>query len=127
MAKNDAQKFLGLLAPFAPYMTEELYQTLFITGEAKKTNSKKAKFSSIHRSSWPVFSEELTKDSMLEIAVQVNGKFKMAVLLEAEKVILDKQLEKQVLNHPKVQSLLGGKTITKTIVVPNRLVNFIVE
>lgn len=127
MATNDAQKFLGLLAPFAPYMTEELYQTLFIQVGTKKTDFQKAKFSSIHRSRWPMFSEELTKDSILEIAVQVNGKFKMAVSLEAKKIVQDKQLEKQVLNHPKVQSLLDGKTMRKTIIVPNRLVNFILE
>ena len=120
MTKNDAQKFLGLLAPFAPYMTEELYQTLFIQVGTKN-------FSSLHRSSWPVFSEELTKDAVLEIAVQVNGKFKTTVSLEAKKVIQDKQLEKQVMNHPKVQSLLGGKTVTKTIIVPKRLVNFILH
>ena len=120
MAKDDAQKFLGLLAPFAPYMTEELYQTIFAKAGTKN-------FSSIHRSSWPTFSEELTKDSILEIAIQVNGKFKTTVSLKATELVDTTQFEKLVLAHPKVQSLLNGKTVTKTIVVPNRLANFILD
>lgn len=118
-SKEDAEKFLRLLAPFAPYLTEELYQEMFV---------KKGKtFVSIHTSGWPEYREELTLESEIEIAVQFNGKFRHAVRLAAE-IVQDKAaLEKAIQADERVGASLQGKTVQKVIVVPGKLVNFVLR
>jgi leucyl-tRNA synthetase len=117
MSREDAVKFLSLLAPFAPYMTEELYQKQFSGGQ--KT------FTSIHRSSWPSYQENLTVESELEIAVQINGKFKARVRVSSAVAQDKKSLEKAILEAEQVQFLLKDKVVKQAIVVPGRLVNFV--
>jgi leucyl-tRNA synthetase len=117
MSREDAVKFLSLLAPFAPYMSEELYQKQF---------EKSSKiFASIHRAAWPAYQEKLTIESELEIAVQINGKFKAIVSVSAEIAQDKNSLEKAILAANQVQSLLKDKVVKQTIVVPSRLVNFV--
>lgn len=116
ISKTDAESFLRLLAPFAPYMTEELYQTKFTSGE----------FVSIHTSGWPTYNESLTQANVVEVVVQVNGKVKARLSLPAE-VAKDKAvLEKTAMADIKVAQLLEGKTIKKIIVVPGKLVNVVI-
>jgi len=115
LGKKDSLSFLKLLAPLAPYMTEELYQKLSDTsGE------------SIHKVGWPEFDGEKVKESMVEIAVQVNGKLREVLSLDAGEVGDKEKVVEMALKSEKVKKWLGEGESNKVIFVPGRLVNFVV-
>lgn len=103
--------FVQCLAPFAPHITEELWQILGYEG-------------SVHHSQFPVFDEAKLVENEIEIVLQVSSKIrgKMVVPADANAAAIE-ELAK---SDPNVQKHLDGKQIRKTIVVPGKLVNFIV-
>ncbi|MFH1192732.1 MAG: leucine--tRNA ligase [Candidatus Jorgensenbacteria bacterium] len=103
--------FLKLLAPFAPHLAEELWSEL-----GHKT--------SIHLEKWPTYDPRLIKESEVTIAVQVNGKLRGTVRAPAGAA--QNAVERLVQSDAKLQAALQGKTIKKTVFVPDRLVNFVV-
>jgi leucyl-tRNA synthetase len=107
----DYKLFLRILAPFAPYMTEDLWAML---GEKK----------SIHISEWPKWNKKKIVDQMIKIAVQVNGKVRAE--LEIELTMSEDQIKDLALHQSNVMTWIAGKEITRVIYVPNRLVNIVV-
>jgi leucyl-tRNA synthetase len=105
------EKFILLLAPFAPHMAEEVWAALGHT-------------ESIANAPWPAFDPALVKDDTLEIAVQVNGKLRdtISIAADADSAIV----QKLALASEKVQKALDGKTPKKVIVVPRKIVNIVV-
>jgi leucyl-tRNA synthetase len=103
--------FVQCLAPFAPHITEELWQILGHEG-------------SVHHSHFPAFDEAKLVENEIEIVLQVSSKIrgKMVVPADADAAAIE-ELAK---SDPNVQKHLDGKQIKKTIVVPGKLVNFIV-
>lgn len=104
--------FILLLAPFVPHIAEELWQRL--GGET-----------TLAYEPWPSFDAELAKLNTVTIAVQVNGKLRDT--LEVAEECTEEELLSQARALPKVQSHLSGKTTVREIVVPRRLVNFVVK
>ena len=104
---------LLMLAPIAPHITEELWQKF------------KPESGSIHTQSWPAFDEELAAEDLITLVVQVNGKVRDRLEIQAG---TSKEETEQIASAaPKVQSFLEGKQISKVIVVPDRLVNIVCE
>ncbi len=109
---HDAMSaFVQCLAPFAPHITEELWQVLGHEG-------------SVHHSRFPAYDESKLVENEIEIVLQVSSKIrgKMIVPADADAAAIE-ELAK---SDPNVQKHLDGKQIKKTIVVPGKLVNFIV-
>ncbi len=104
--------FIVLLAPFAPHMAEELWKL------AGKQNSV------FDTTAWPSFDEELASAEKMTIAVQVNGKVRATVELDADSS--DETVRAEALAQPNVQRYLAGKEPRKIIVVPGRLVSIVV-
>jgi leucyl-tRNA synthetase len=106
------EKFVLLVSPFAPHMAEELWLALGHTGTLAHEN-------------WPKFDPALAREDTIEIPVQVNGKVrsKVAVAADADKNVL----EAAARADQRVAELLSGKEIVKTVVVPGRLVNFVIK
>ena len=101
-----------LLAPFAPHLCEELWQ---LFGHPK----------TLACEPWPKFDPALVLDDTVEVPLQVNGKLrsKMVVPRDANQ----DEMEKQARADVKIAEMLLGKTVVKTIVVPGRLVNFVIQ
>jgi leucyl-tRNA synthetase len=99
------------MAPFAPYVVEEMWQELGEKGP-------------VLRVSWPAFDPELAREDQIEVPVQVNGKLRsrVSVALGADR----DELERLAKADPKVQAHLDGKVVRKVIVVPDKLVNIVV-
>jgi leucyl-tRNA synthetase len=103
---------LLLLAPFAPYISEELWAA---RGHAY----------SVHQQPWPVWDEETAKEDTFELVVQVNGKVREKIEVAAGTD--DEALKEIALNSERIQEdWLNGKTPRKVIVVRGRLVNIVV-
>jgi leucyl-tRNA synthetase len=104
--------FVQMLAPFAPYLAEELWEELGRTGPVFKTP-------------WPDFDPELAKEEAAEIVVQVNGKVRGRV--SAAFGAPQDEVQALALSDAKVQPFLEGKTVVKVIVLPDKLVNIVVK
>jgi leucyl-tRNA synthetase len=101
-----------LLAPFAPFLSAELWQE--VGGEG-----------SILRTPWPKFDDALAKENEIEIPVQVNGKLRSLVRIAAEAT--PQEMEKLALADAKLQAFIAGKQVAKVIVVPGKMVNVVVR
>jgi len=109
--KEDFKKFLQILAPFAPHVTEELWNIL---GEKK----------SINISKWPKWDEKLIKDEEVKIVIEVNGKVRAEMMIQVNEKE-DEIKERAVLNE-NVKKFLPNLDIKKIIYVKNRLINIVV-
>lgn len=118
---EDFKMFLQILAPFAPHITEEIWQKLKTV--FKKVSQKTVFGDSIHLSSWPKWDENLTKDKEIKIAVQVNGKVRSEILIEVDEE--EESVKKKVLSNQTVLKYLFGKTPQKIIYVKNRVINIL--
>ncbi|MGN6135171.1 MAG: leucine--tRNA ligase, partial [Aureliella sp.] len=106
------ETFVLLLAPLAPHIAEELWKLL-------------GHQTSLACEPWPQYDEAFLKDEEVEVVVQVNGKIRARITVPPE---LDQAaLESQVRQDARLDEWTGGKTIVKAIIVPGRLVNFVVK
>jgi leucyl-tRNA synthetase len=112
IAKEVFELLTLMLNPMVPHLAEELWEIL---GHTRDT---------LAHAAWPKFVPELAAEDQVEIVVQVNGRVKGKVSVEAG---LDKnELEKRVRSDQKTAKLLDGKRILKIVVVPDKLVNLVV-
>src|SRR3989344_3510041 len=114
------ENFLKMLAPFAPFLTEELWQKFKKAKSFKKQNS-------IHLQDWPKFDKNKIKEDRFNLVVQINGKVRAT--LDAPVGISEKDAEKLVFEDESIKKYFrppGGGSPKKTIVDPNRLINFVV-
>jgi leucyl-tRNA synthetase len=109
--KEALQTVVVSLSPFAPHITEELWQRL-----GNPPNILKA--------TWPTYDEEIIKAEKLTLVIQVNGKLRSRIEVLAD---LDAEaIKQQALADPKIQPWTFGKSIRNVIYVPGRLVNIVV-
>jgi leucyl-tRNA synthetase len=109
--KSVIEKFVLILAPFAPHIAEELWQKL---GNEK----------SLAYEPWPEYDKQLIKEKEIELAVQVNGKIKDRIVVPAEAD--EEQIKQKALASEKVIAAIAGKEPKKIIVIKSRLVNIVV-
>jgi leucyl-tRNA synthetase len=101
-----------LLAPFAPYLSQEIWDELGYPGP-------------VFREPWPSFDAELAKEDEAEIVIQVNGKLRGRIY--ASFGTGREELESRALADEKVVPFLAGRQVLKLITVPDRLVNIVVK
>jgi len=101
-----------MMAPVTPYVAEEMWEIL-------------GNDFSVHQQAWPVYNEELATVASIEIPVQINGKVRDKVVVEAG-LSQEEQLAAAKASS-RIQELIAGKTIVKEISVPGRLVNIVVR
>lgn len=110
---NEAiEKLILILNPFVPHITEEMWSEL---GHEDR----------VYQQKWPEFDASALELEEIEIIVQINGKLKDKMVFE--KNAAKEVVEKTALESTKVQEAIAGKTVVKTIVVPNKLINFVVK
>ncbi len=109
--KAEYKTLLTLLNPFAPHMTEELYSELF--------------GSILSEGTWVEYDEAKTIDDEIEIVVQINGRVKAKMMVDAN--INRDDMQKEALENDEVKALIDGMQIVKVIAVPGKLVNIVVK
>jgi len=115
MSAEDILSFIKILAPFAPFMAEELYQEMI-----KKDKS-------IHLDTWPKWDEDLALEQQVSIAVQVNGKVRGEVMVTHDQLEDKDTVLAAAKEVKRVQSYLEGKKLVKEIYVPGKIVSLVVE
>ena len=106
------RKLVLILAPFAPYLAAELWETL---GES----------SNLLREPWPKYDPGLAKEDEVEMVVQVNGKNRARITVSADAT--EAEIKNAAFADEKVRAACAGKEIVKVLVVKGRLVNIVVK
>lgn len=110
LSHSQLSRYAQILSVFAPHLGEELWSMLGYEGSVSLTD-------------WPAFDENLCKQDELTYPIQINGKLRVKMNLDAE---ASKEIVEQKAREA-AHSYLEGKTVKKVIVVPKRLVNFVVQ
>ncbi|MEK7605582.1 MAG: class I tRNA ligase family protein [Patescibacteria group bacterium] len=132
VSRQEAEVLLKLLSPFAPHMTEELWERIHTDLKQidadTKNQSKSAlnQWKSIHLSSWPAFDQGAIERGETVIAVQINGKLRGTFVLNDPKASQE-EVERIANEDPAVKRHIEGKTIRKVIYVPHKILNFVVS
>jgi len=111
LPKVAMKKFLILLSPFAPHITEELWTQM---GNEK----------SIFLEKWPEYDSKMIKDKTIEMVVQINGKVRDKIQVSID--ISEEETKEKALASEKVQKFINNKEIKKVIFVKGRLISIVV-
>ncbi|NLN14843.1 MAG: leucine--tRNA ligase [Tissierellia bacterium] len=112
ITKKDLETFLILLNPVAPHITEEIWQEVGLGGY-------------LHESTWPGYDEAKTKDQVIELPVQVNGKLRATIQVDVEAEQDD--VREMALGDENVKKYIEGKNIVKEIYVKGKIYNIVVK
>ncbi len=112
ISKKDYRTMLQLLNPIAPHITEELNEMCKL-GDAFTV------------SSWPKYDETKMKATSYEIGVQINGKLRASIEIEADEE--ENSIKEKAFNNENVKKYTEGKEIIKTIIIPNKIVSIVVK
>lgn len=113
IAQNDFEDFLKIVAPFAPYITEEIWRNTLGHTE------------SIHLSPWPQIDSEALIETTVTLPIQVNGKVRSQIIIsvdESEEDVLHKALHDEA-----IMSWIQDAQIIKKIYVPKRIINIVIK
>lgn len=121
ISREEIEVYLKLLAPFAPHMTEHLFQMLK-NSKFEIRNSKFGKEDSIHLSEWPKWDEKYLEEKIATVIVQVNGKKRGEVEISSQEIEDRSLLENKA--REVVAKYIEGFEIKKIIYVPGKIINF---
>jgi leucyl-tRNA synthetase len=112
--KEALESLTLMLAPAAPHISEELWESLGHSGGLISGGAR-----------WPTAIEQLARKTELEIPVQVNGKLRSRVLTAAG--VTEEELRTAALKDERIRAIIEGCELVKVIVVPQRLVNIVIK
>ncbi|KKQ66693.1 MAG: Leucine-tRNA ligase [Candidatus Daviesbacteria bacterium GW2011_GWA2_38_24] len=128
---EEYKTFLILLAPFAPHVTEELWQTV-ILNEVKDLDSssdghrtQNDRFNSIHNQAWSVYEEKYLVQAQVKIPVQVNGKLRDFLIVDSSLLENQKEIEERAFASEKIKKYLNGNNPKKTIYIPGKMLSIV--
>ena len=110
--------FIRVIAPFAPFLAEELWQELNNYRDEDFSRDK-----SVHLQSWPSYDESILEQESVTLAVQVNGKLRSTILASPDES--EESIKARVLSDPKLKKYLVNKDIKKFIYIKRRIINIV--
>ena len=110
--REGIETIVTILAPFTPHIGEELWTMI-------------GKEGSVFNISWPKYDESALVQDEVEVIVQVNGKLRDKISMDAN--IAREDMEKIALESEKVKAAIEGKNVVKVIAVPKKLVNIVIK
>jgi leucyl-tRNA synthetase len=117
VGKDQWGRFLQLLAPFAPFITEEMWQLLH--------RSDIDLVKGVHQSTWPEYDNDLLQSQSVVIGVQINGKRRAEITVIPDAT--EAQVRQQVMDLEIVHKWIEGKEFTKFVYIPGRVINIVVK
>ena len=110
VTKKDFEAFLILLAPFAPFITEELWEAI-------------GNKPSVHKARWPEYDKKALKQDNFILVIQINGKTRHTI--KVAKGLSEKDVLKIILAEEKIKKIIGDNMLKKVFFVPERLINIV--
>ncbi len=117
LSTQEALLFTKILAPFAPFMAEEIYHQLAGVSQEE----------SVHQQSWPDYDEELAQEAAVEIGIQVNGKLRGTIRIPSGEVEDKEAVLEASKSVDSVAKYLQGQELIKEIYVPGKIVSLVVR
>jgi leucyl-tRNA synthetase len=118
-SKDVWSNFIPLLAPFAPHLAEELWQTCFHSNRSPEQSD----YPFVCKSAWPTFDESLARDDEIKIGVQINGKARGEIALPPD---CDQDTAVRIAHEDKtISAALASVDVKKIVFVKNRILNFV--
>ena len=111
--KKYAEGYIKLLNPIAPYITEEIWQKVL------------GKNQTIANEKWPTYSENVLEEDNFNLVVQINGKLRAVISIS--KNLSKEEIKETVLNDSKIKSFIQDKKIAKIIIIPNKVINIVLN
>ncbi|MDO8504957.1 MAG: class I tRNA ligase family protein [bacterium] len=112
---------LQLLNPFAPHVTEELWEKFSKSSETSKSSESSKKL--LAQQPWPQYDPALIKEETIELVVQVNGKVRDRIAAAAD--ILEDEAKALAMGSEKVKKWLGGQKVKEVVFVKGKLINIV--
>ncbi len=112
---GDLKSFIRLLAPFAPYMTEELYSRISDEGEV-----------SVHVSLWPKADDKYLVDDKVTIPVAINGKRRSQIEVSSQQVGNETEVLKLAMKDEGIAKWIETKEVVRKIYIPGKMVNLVI-
>lgn len=112
ITKGEIKSLIIILNPFAPHITEEMWQNLGFSGKLSETK-------------WIKYDEAKCAEANTEVVVQINGKIKARISMPLD--TKENDMLALALSEESVKSAIGEKIVVKRICVPNKLVNIVVK
>jgi len=112
ITRGELKSFLILLNPFAPHLTEEMWQINNFGGM-------------LHEQSWVKWDDELAKEDLVAVPVQINGKIRGTISISVDAAQED--AKELALADENIAKYLAGKTVVKEIFVPGKIYSFVVK
>lgn len=112
---EDLRTLVKLLAPMAPYMTEELWERL------------EGNTSSVHKASWPEVEEKYLVENTINIPVAINGKVREQILVDRAQISNKKEIIEEVKNLEKIKEWIKGREVVNEIYIPGKMINLVVR
>ena len=117
---KDLYSFIKILAPFAPFVTEELFAHLKSQGLADQSES-------VHFATWPKYDQRLIQTAKINLPVQINGKLRAQLSLPAEKKDDQDWVVQQVTELEKIKPWLKEKVVKQVVYIPGKIINLVVN
>lgn len=111
LGKDTIEKVLILFSPFAPHISEELWERM---GHKKSISLEK----------WPKHDHSLVKDDTISLVIQVNGKVRDKI--EADADISEQEAKELAISRKKIITWLADKEVKKVIFIPRKLINIVI-
>jgi leucyl-tRNA synthetase len=125
---EDFKKFLQILSPFAPHITEELWQQLSESIPSltlsKWEKKRVLKFQSIHLSSWPKWDKMKIIEEEIKIVVQVNGKVRAEIMIKKD--MQEEEIKALAIGNTSVNNWIENKEIKRVIYIAGRVINIVI-
>jgi leucyl-tRNA synthetase len=118
VSAENAKSFLKIIAPFAPFMSEEIYHSTTLSAKNLKE--------SIHYEKWPKYDPKLLLTQRVKVVIQVNGKLRSQIEISSDEMNNEDGVVAKALSEPQVAKWLDGKKLMKTIYVPGKVLNLVV-
>ncbi|NTV30766.1 leucine--tRNA ligase [candidate division WWE3 bacterium] len=112
----DWSLFIRILAPFAPFISEEIWQVMHLSDSV----------GTIHILEWPKYDDSCINEDHVEIPVQINGKMRSTIIVSQEESMREDIVVSRANESEAIQRFLSGTNVKKVIFVPGRLINFVV-
>lgn len=112
VSKIEYEALIKLLAPFAPHVTEELWNELGFKN-------------SVHKTDWPAYDATKLERNEVTYAIQINGKVRGSMILQKD--TKQKEVEKLAQEKPEISKWIEGKNIQKIIFVQGKVINIVVS
>ncbi|GIK83386.1 MAG: leucine--tRNA ligase [Patescibacteria group bacterium] len=120
LSSEDKIKFIKVLAPFAPFMAEELFE--MVTGQTSDSDD----YNGVHITVWPEFDPNKAQSDTVMIPVQINGKVRAQLSVSAETASDQQVVLNQAIALPELKKYLEGKEIKKKIYVAGKIISLVV-